>query len=83
VAPTASNSESSKILAGLHSTLTLKPASRRALVVVGVTAGPSMSILRALRRVIYERSDTRELCSLSADVKSWPCRQVAGTDFRL
>lgn len=37
VAPTAENSSSSKIRSGLRSTLTLKPASTKALVVVGVT----------------------------------------------
>lgn len=37
LAPTAENSSSSKMRSGLRSTLTLKPASSRALVVVGVT----------------------------------------------
>lgn len=39
VAPTEENSSSSKIRSGLCSTLTLKPASRRAFVVLGVTEG--------------------------------------------
>ena len=46
VAPTASNSSSLKILTGLRSTLTVYPASSRALAVLGVTG-----LFSKLRRI--------------------------------